>query len=496
MNLVLSITDPEVLRYLERGGVDEQAMRVRALTAMRIGVLALSSAEGVIDADAIKREGAAIVHGVREMLTTHAQSVATQVGNSLTQYLHPQTGAFQQGALRLLEREDQVVKDLEKKIQALLGDTGPMAQSIAKQVGTGSPLFQMLDPKQRESLYGKVEALVARNIEEQRLAVAREFSLDRPESALSRLVLTITERNANFSRELSLDHADSALSRLVGRVEAAQKLTVDQFSLDNADSGMTRMRRLIDDQFTELGDKQLAFQNNVLEMLARFDEKKRVAATGTQHGMAFEFELLQQMENIAEGAGELFDATGATTGTVRNCKVGDAVITIGPDRVGAGARIVYEAKEDQSYGDTKALAEIELGMKNRNAEVGVFVFSKRTAPHSMKPLRRIGNAVLVVWDSADPLSIVYLEAAHSVATALITKAAKEKDAAEFDFAKIDTDIAEAEKLAERIANVIKKCDTIKSAVQSIEDEVRISADKLGGVSRRLRVQIERLKLEL
>jgi len=494
MDLHFSVDDPEVVHYLTKAS--DQDLLQRARTALRIGVLALSSAEGVIDAEAIKREGAAIVGGVRSMLDAHAFEVSQKVGSALGAYLDPKTGAFQQGIERLVAREGLVVKDLETAMLAHVGESGTVARTIARMVGEGSPLLRLLDPKQRESLLAQVEAVLGKSLEAQRAAVAQEFSLDRPDSALSHLVREITERNASFSRELSLDHADSALSRLVGRVEEAQRLTVAQFSLDNADSGMTRMRGLIDEHFRTLGEAQQAFQTSVLEMLVRFDEKKKVAATGTQHGQAFEYALLTTLEALAEGAGELFDATGMTTGLVRNCKVGDAVITIGPDRLGAGQKIVYEAKEDQSYGDTKALQEIELGMKNRDARVGVFVFSKRTAPEGMKPLRRIGDAVLVVWDQEDERSHVYLEAAHALATALIAKAAREKDSVQFDFSKVDTEIAEIEKMVERVANIGKKCETIRSAANSIEEEVRITSEKIGGSVRRLRAQVASLKVEL
>jgi hypothetical protein len=493
MELHLNIDDPEVVSYLNNKG--EEGRVPRAKTALRIGVMALSSAEGVIDADAMKREGAAILAQVRQALESHATGVTTSVAGELRRYLDPTTGAFQQGAQRLVEREALVVHDLERTIQDLLGDTGMMAKSIAKQVGEGSPLLRLLDIKQKEGLFAQVELLVARNIEEQRQAVAREFSLDRADSALSHLVVAITDRNASFSRELSLDHKDSALSRLVGRVEEAQRLTVAQFSLDNADSGMARMRALIDAQFRQLAEAQQAFQTGVLEMLVRFDEKKKVGATGTQHGQAFEYALLTKLEAMAEAGGDLFDATGMTTGIIRNCKVGDAVITVGPDRVGAGRRVVYEAKEDVSYGDTKALAEIDIAVTNREADIGVFVFSRKVVPN-MKPLRRVGNHVLVAWDQDDAKDDIYLEAAHTIATALIAKAAREKDSIDFDFSKVDSDIAEIEKMVERAAAIGKKCESIRSAATAIEEEVRITTDKIGGASRRLRAQVDVLKEEL
>src|SRR5687767_11771952 len=59
--------------------------------------------------------------------------------------------------------------------------------------------------------------------------------------------------------------------------------------------------------------------------------------------------------------------------------------------VAANSRIVVEAKQDASYGLAHALSENEQARKNRQAEVGVFVFSKRTANAQIVPFGRYGN---------------------------------------------------------------------------------------------------------
>jgi hypothetical protein len=494
MELNLSVNDPEVVAYLTKNNSLDMLQRARL--ALRIGVLALSNAEGAMDVEAMRNEGAHVIGEVRAVLTAHATQVATTTSQELARYLDPSTGALEASIAKLRAGSIAHIDLLNGAVMAHVGESGTVAKTLLRYIGEGSPLLRMLDPGQESGLRARIEKLLQDGIQAQRTAVLSEFSLDRPDSALSRLLREVSESNTQLTTELSLDKNDSALSRLVQRVDAAAAKSVAELTLDNEASALTRLRLTLEGRITELGRSQQDFQTSVLEMLVRFDEKKRVGATGTQHGQVFEFALLTQLEAMAENAGELFDATGNTTGLVRNCKVGDAVITIGPDRLGAGQKIVYEAKEDQSYGDTKALAEIDVGMKNRDARVGVFVFSKRTAPEGMKPLRRIGDCVLVVWDQDDDRSLVYLEAAHALATALIAKAAREKDAVDFDFSKVDTEIAEIEKMVERVANIGKKCETIRSAANSIEEEVRITSEKIGGSVRRLRTQVASLKDEL
>jgi hypothetical protein len=51
-------------------------------------------------------------------------------------------------------------------------------------------------------------------------------------------------------------------------------------------------------------------------------------------------------------------------------------------------RIAVEAKEDFSYDLAEACAEMQSARKNRDAAIGVFVFSRKTAPVGQEPLLR------------------------------------------------------------------------------------------------------------
>src|SRR5437870_13346240 len=102
--------------------------------------------------------------------------------------------------------------------------------------------------------------------------------------------------------------------------------------------------------------------------------------------MVFEF-----IQRGAQRLGDMPLATGDTTGAIKYCKVGDAIIEMGSESAAPGQRIVIEAKEDASYNLGKARIEIETARKNRGASVGVFVFSKKSAPIGQEPLLRHGD---------------------------------------------------------------------------------------------------------
>ena len=114
-------------------------------------------------------------------------------------------------------------------------------------------------------------------------------------------------------------------------------------------------------------------------------------------------------------------------GRVRHCKKGDAVIELGAESVAAGARIVIEAKEDRTYTTKRALDELHAARDNREAAVGVFVFSRKTAPVGLEGLTRVGQDVLVVWDADVPANDVLLDAALHVARALSIRGARQEE---------------------------------------------------------------------
>ena len=139
------------------------------------------------------------------------------------------------------------------------------------------------------------------------------------------------------------------------------------------------------------------FQRDVLKTLTEITAKKEEAQRGTQHGLVFEDAVFDFVNGrVAEG--DVAERTGNTTGRVRGSKKGDVVVQLGPDRAAAGARIVIEAKQDGSYTLSKALIEIAEARKNRDAGVGMFVFSKQhSAPLATCWNRWHGTVTMWSW---------------------------------------------------------------------------------------------------
>ena len=211
--------------------------------------------------------------------------------------------------------------------------------------------------------------------------------------------------------------------------------------------------------------------------LGKLSATRAANAKTTAHGNEFEAALLRWLERRAHESGDLFEEVGSTTGLVKNCKVGDAVVELGPEHRAAGARIAIEAKEDASYRLPKAREEIETARKNRGAEVGLFVLSTRTAPDGWERFRVIGSDLFISWDADDPTSDVFLEAALAVARALCTRA-RQGTHSEVDFDAFDRAIRAVEKQLEGLEEIQKSAQTVENGAERIKERARIMGANL------------------
>lgn len=467
--LHLTVSDPEVVTELGRHPAGPERERF-ALAALRVGVLALRTAGGQLDGATIREAGERMLGELRELLAQRAGDLTRQLGETLTRYLDPQSGSLP----RRLEDLVRNGGDLERVLRAHLApDESLLARTLAQHLGENSPVFRLLSPDDAGGLRAQVEQTLQRVLADQREQILRQFSLDDRESALSRLVAELRQQQTQLqtdvrgqvetmAKEFSLDKPDSALARLVARVDAAQQALVEQHQ---------------------------AFHGEVRSSLAALQARREEAALSTRHGATFEEALGAALQAEAQRAGDVLAATGNTTGAIKNCKKGDHVVTLGPDSAAPGARIVWEAKEDRSYDLRAALEEIDEARRNRQAQVGAFVFSRRTAPLGLQPLARYGRDLAVIWDAEDPASDLVLHAAASVARALAVRERATGDQTSEATQQIDLATRAVEKQIAYLEDVRTWSTTIKNNAEKILDRAgRMAAD--------LRKEVERLDAQL
>jgi hypothetical protein len=434
------------------------------------------------------------------------------VGSTLKSYFDPTDGHLPQRLDRLIKKDGELHDLLAHHLD---GDDSIIARTLAKHIGKDSPLLRLLSLDEKEGIIAVLSEAVRAALQTQREQILGQFSLDDKESALSRLVAEMTGANGklreDFSqdvqklqREFSLDNEHGALSRLVMRVEKAQKTISDEFSLDNEQSALCRLVKLMETANSTINDnltldnedsplcrlrRELTgiierleksnseFQQEVKITLETFKARREEAARSTRHGGEFEEAVGSVLQADAQKAGDVCEATGNRTGAIGYCKTGDHVIKLGAESAAPGARIALEAKEDQSYDLAKALKEIEEARRNREAQVGIFVFSKTTAPAGLEPFARHGKDIVVVWDRDDPDSDIYLRVAVSLAKALVVRE-RLADEKSKDVALVRTAILAITTDAETLSQISTWAATVKRNGEKIGKKAEILKRKL------------------
>ncbi len=485
LELHLSLVDRELIDELA-AYPPGQAREAFATTALRIGILALRQAQGRVDADLIGRETQRMLSALQGQLSAHAAGMQEKLAGSLKEYFDPTSGRFHERVQQLIREDGELEQLLRRQIG---GEDSELCKTLLAHFGQQSPLMKLLSPHESQGLLQALRQTLETQLTAQRDHVLREFSLDNKQGALARMVGELTANHGRLTEslekkigavaeEFSLDKEDSALSRLVRNVEGAQRTITREFSLDDEHSALSRMKGellLILEKQTQTNS---TFQEEVKVALAKLTARREEAQRSTQHGVAFEDAVCGFLEFHAQQTGDVATRVGQTTGLVKNKKVGDCVVELGPDSAAAGARIVVEAKQHADYTLAKARAEIESGRKNRDAQVGLFVFSKRTAPQGLDDVVRLGDDVFVVWNPEDAASDLHLKIGLTLARALCIRVEKHHQSREADFEAIAKAILEIEKQSQALNEVTTSGETIKNGADIILNRVRITRKSL------------------
>lgn len=503
LNLSLRVTDPEVINELLTKEEGEQR-EAFALLSLRIGIIALRQVSGQIDISNINEAGEKLIKELEVVLNSRGSELTNQIGKALTQYFDPTTGLVSQRLQNLTQKDG----ELERLLAAQLGpEDSVLAKTLVRHIGEGSSIFNMLSPTHSTGLRAQVEKVLEETLSQQREAIIKEFSLDQKESALSRLVAEVNAKNEKLGQdlsgqvdelvdELSLDHPDSALSRLVGRVEQAHQKIAEQFSSDNEESALTKLSKILQNTNTqivqnlsldnessalarlrkelkntleEMSTKNSDFQTDVRQTLAALQARKKESERSTRHGIEFELELEKVLSKEAQEGSDIWQSVGNNTGAIKNCKVGDYLTILGKESHAAGVRIVWEAKEDKSYDLKKAVDELEVARKNRQAQIGVFVFSKKTAPEGLNPFARYGQDLILIWDAEDPTTDIYIKAAFSITKALAVKSTRDSDRAGLSLEPLENAVRGIERQIKYLDEFKTWADTVTRNGQKISE---------------------------
>jgi hypothetical protein len=295
--------------------------------------------------------------------------------------------------------------------------------------------------------------------------------------------------------EFSLDKPDSAINKLIKRVENANEQIQNEFTLDQDNSALAKLQKVLTTQIENQNKQQQEFRVFVESALSAFTARKEESNRSTTHGMEFEKRVFETFANLLDGSGDTIDDVSKNSGVISRCRTGDALITLHDDCAAPGAKIVIEAKEAEGQTMSSIREEIALARKNREATFGIFVLSAKTLfSKKINRVQRFKQDIIVVWDSENEYSNLILEYALTFVKSFIVKTSRENDAVSIDMEVINKALVNIEKDILDLDKTLTWTNTIRNNAENIETStVRIKKNILSQLEN-LNDQIEKLKI--
>ncbi len=278
-------------------------------------------------------------------------------------------------------------------------------------------------------------------------------------------VLSQLAENGRQIGEQNLSQTKGTIAQITEVLETHRTAILTQLSFDTPGSAINRINDIFSQQTQQ-----------IQEALSSLKTRREVEARSPIGGMSYEQQVGNLLNGITLFAGDHCEPVGETFGTLSNCKVGDFVITLGNTRHVPNGKIVVEAKHDASYSRTKVLNECQTALQNRDAQVAIFVWDKQYAEaKKQQPIEIQGQKIVVLWDTDDPTTDVYLRAAYWMACWLIVPQTLADPIAQVHQEQVDKTFKEITSLSTRLDEIHRAAETISKQVQTIlktTDEVK------------------------
>ena len=277
------------------------------------------------------------------------------------------------------------------------------------------------------------------------------------------------------------------LERFLGDKGQLRAFVDELFDEGKRDSAIGRMRVLLGTYFdgdasrlaqlldpTRLGSPLHQFRvemtegfNRISERLAALEAAGAARASerakSTAKGSDFEDVVDDLLGSIARGSGDVLERTGTGAGATIASKKGDFVLALNPEACGgADLRIVVECK-DRYVSGRGMRDELREAKTNRDAAVGLVVFTPIHAPSGIAPFDVRAGDVYCVLDPAAP-DAATLEAAVRLARLLALQTLRERN--------VEVDSAAVEEALKGIREQLETIRALKVTLTSIGSSAR------------------------
>jgi hypothetical protein len=491
---------------------DQQAHQL-ATDAWTVGLRALANAYALAQESRLQDIGKALLEDIDQQLKAHVAGQQQTIAAVLGKFFDPKDGQVTQRLAAFVDDQGGLAHLLDKY---LAPQNSVLAQTLARQVGESSPLFQKLSPTDSEGLIKLLEAQLRSVMNEGHAELVRALDPLAEDGAVARFLKSLRDelKGADEDRAKQLTSAlnaldandpNSLINRLVHETDSARRAVLHAVNPDAPDSPMAIMKQTLTTLLKEHShsqaealkqqqERQDRFEKEVREAVARLESKRAMDQKSPRGGFDFEHAVAEFVVAAVRGAPCLAEVTGHTAGLRTRCKKGDLVIRFTQESAFDGAGIVVESKRDASYTAQRALEELDTARANRNACAGVFVMARSHAPDGFPIFARFGSNVLVVWDETDSTADPYLHAAILLGLGLVTRgktvgAPGDLEALRDVEGRIEDELRRLEKMERHNEGIRKSSD-------GIADEIRKAQRQLDLILRKAKSTLIALGVEL
>jgi hypothetical protein len=307
-----------------------------------------------------------------------------------------------------------------------------------------------------KELEGTLEAGAAELAER----IAANFGADRSDSVQQQIKSMVGEHMDKRVGELTKLLGSEDMSNPLVAVQArGMKAMID--AEDRHRKEIVELRESHTAQSRAMQSQVHALKEQIAALLERQEGDERVAEAeeaGTRKGRSFEERVHAAIEEIAAGRGDAAVHTGDVKGE-GGSKKGDTVVEIGAADGACEGRIVFEAK-DRRLSKNEMREELNGALAGRQSDYAVLVVAGEDhIPSGREELTEYeGNKLIVAVDPDDP-SGLGLQLAYRYAR-LRVRLARET--------ALDVDAAGVRDAAESAAAVLKRANTVRSALTTID----------------------------
>jgi len=233
----------------------------------------------------------------------------------------------------------------------------------------------------------------------------------------------INEINTELEKFIDPNNRDSAISKLTEILETEEGKVLNAFEKalnpENSESQIFLLKEKLEKKFSEEVKSISDDLEKILQQLKIDSATNELKEKSTGKGATHEDFVQQVLSEVA--VGDFVERTGEIVGLIPKSKVGDHVVTLNTNTKTKDLKIVFESKSANTYNSTNAIVkELEVAIKNRGADYGVFVFDnfERFNKVSSQPFHVINENMALTVLNEDvgnlPLKIAYIWAKNQL----------------------------------------------------------------------------------